>query len=109
GVLIQGNLIGTDVTGTLKLANTGQGIILLRASNVTLGGTPAGARNVVSGNSANGLEIDGNPSTNVVVAGNYIGVDVTGAAPLGNSVWGISLDSNHVTIGGSAPGAGNVI
>ena len=109
GFLIQGNLVGTDVTGTLRLDNSGQGIVFLRASNVTIGGTSAGARNVVSGNSANGLEIDGNPSTNVVVAGNYIGVDVTGAAPLGNSVWGISLDSNHVTIGGSAPGAGNVI
>jgi len=109
GLVIQGNLVGTDVTGTLNLANTGQGIILTRASNATIGGTSAAARNVVSGNSSNGLEIDGDPSTNVVVAGNYIGVDVTGAAPLGNSVRGISLDANHVTIGGSAPGAGNVI
>jgi hypothetical protein len=109
GFLVQGNLVGTDVTGTSRLDNSGQGIVFLRASNVTIGGTSAAARNVVSGNSANGLEIDGSPSTNVVVAGNYIGVDVTGAAPLGNSVWGISLDSNHVTIGGSAPGAGNVI
>ncbi len=109
GLVIQGNLVGTDVTGTLALSNTGQGILITRASNATIGGTSAAARNVVSGNSANGLEIDGNPSTNVVVAGNYIGADVTGSAPLGNSVWGISLDSNHVTIGGSAPGAGNVI
>ncbi len=76
---------------------------------MTIGGTSASARNVISGNNTNGLEIAGNPAPNVLVAGNYIGVDVTGAAPLGNGNQGINLDSNNVTIGGSAPGAGNVI
>ncbi len=109
GFVIQGNLIGTDVTGTLKLASTGQGITVTRASNVTIGGTSAAARNVVSGNNASGIDIEGDPSTNVVVAGNYVGVDVTGAAPLGNVLQGIYVGADHVTIGGSAPGAGNVI
>ncbi len=109
GAVIQGNLVGTDVTGTLKLANSGQGITLTRASNATIGGTSAAARNVVSGNNSSGMDIEGDPSTNVVVAGNYVGVDVTGAAPLGNAAQGVYVGADHVTIGGSAPGAGNVI
>ena len=76
---------------------------------MTIGGTSAAARNVVSGNNANGIDIEGDPSTNVVVAGNYVGVDVTGAAPLGNVLQGVYVGADHVTIGGSAPGAGNVI
>ena len=109
GFVIQGNLIGTDVTGTLKLASTGHGITVTRASNVTIGGTSAAARNVVSGNNTSGIDIEGDPSTNVVVAGNYVGADVTGTAPLGNVLQGIYVGADHVTIGGSAPGAGNVI
>jgi len=109
GVTIQGNLVGTDATGTLKLTNLGHGIVLSRAINVTIGGLAAAARNVISGNQVNGLEIDGEPATNTVVQGNYVGVDVTGAAPLGNGSRGIALDSNNVVIGGSAAGAGNVI
>jgi len=109
GVTIQGNLVGPDVTGTIDLADTGDGIVVTRASNVTIGGAAAAARNVVSGNGQNGLEIDGNPVTNIVVQGNYIGTDITGAARLGNGIYGISLDSNNVVIGGSAAGAGNVI
>ena len=109
GVTIQGNLVGPDVTGTIDLADTGHGITLTRATNVTIGGASAASRNVVSGNAGNGLEIDGNPATNTVVQGNYIGVDVTGAAPLGNGNRGIVLDSNNVIVGGSAAGAGNVI
>ena len=107
--MIQGNLIGTDVTGTLKLASTGHGITVTRASNVTIGGASAAARNVISGNNASGIDIEGDPSTNVVIAGNYVGVDVTGAAPLGNVLQGIYVGADHVTIGGAAPGAGNVI
>ena len=109
GVTIQGNLIGTDVTGALDMEDTGDGVLLTRATNVAIGGTSAAARNVISGNQQNGLEIDGTPATNTVVQGNYIGVDVTGAASLANVNRGISLDSDNVTIGGSAPGAGNVI
>ena len=109
GALIQGNLIGTDVAGTGGLANNGAGVVLTRAVNATIGGPTAAARNVISNNGGTGIEIGGEPSSGLVVSGNYIGVDVTGAAPLGNFNRGINIDSPAVIIGGTSAGARNVI
>ena len=39
GNVVQGNLIGTDVTGTNRLANTGDGVLIGQSSNNTIGGT----------------------------------------------------------------------
>ena len=108
GLTIQGNLIGTNAAGTATLQSGGEGITLVSAINATIGGTAAAARNVISGNST-GMIIGGVSSDGTVVAGNFIGVDVTGIVPLPNTGYGISFDGSHVTIGGSAPGAGNVI
>ena len=49
GDLIQGNFIGTDVTGTYQQSND-QGILVNDTSGNTIGGTTPAARNVVSGN-----------------------------------------------------------
>ena len=49
GNLIQGNTIGTDLTGTLALGNTYEGIYLERAPTNTIGGTAPGAGNLISG------------------------------------------------------------
>jgi len=106
-LLVQGNLIGTDITGTLALPSNGVGVSVTSGSGTMIGGTTAAARNVISGN-ANGVTLDGFSTASSVIAGNYIGVDVTGAAPLGNTARGVIMDAN-VTIGGTAPGAGNVI
>lgn len=108
---MQGNLIGTNIAGTAAIPNSRGGVILITAANNnTIGGTTAGARNVISGNGSGGILLSNNSIGNVI-QGNYIGVDVTGTAPLGNQVAGISLNeqSNNTTIGGLAPGAGNVI
>ncbi len=45
------------------------------------------------------------------VAGNYIGTDVTGTAALGNTVLGVNIlnGASNNTVGGTAPGAGNLI
>jgi YVTN family beta-propeller protein len=112
GNVIQGNYIGTDVTGTVALANGSNGVtISTGATNNTIGGTTAGARNLISGNSGKGVEILGAGTMGNVVEGNYVGTDVTGTATLGNAFAGIQIDSQASgnTIGGSAPGAGNVI
>jgi hypothetical protein len=108
GLAIQGNLLGTNVAGTAALQSNGEGITLIAATNATIGGTAASARNVISGSST-GLIIAGDSSNGVVIAGNFIGVDVTGTVPLPNTGYGIYVDSAHLTIGGSAAGAGNVI
>ncbi|MEX0682627.1 MAG: dockerin type I domain-containing protein [Dehalococcoidia bacterium] len=106
GNLVQGNFIGTDVNGTAALGNALGVNIQFGVSN-TIGGTVAGARNVISGNSISGVQITGSGN---FVQGNYIGTDVGGTAALGNSsegVWVAGVADN--TIGGTVAGAGNVI
>ena len=67
-------------------------------------------RNVVSGNLNTGIIVGGASTTGVVVAGNYIGLDSTGALARPNHI-GISLsnDAHHNLIGGTSAVAGNVI
>ncbi|MFO0852207.1 MAG: hypothetical protein U0871_27135 [Gemmataceae bacterium] len=102
----RGNLIGTDVNGTKAVAN-GRGVFL--NSDSILGGTTPGAHNVVSGNTNEGVFVANGGNT---VQGNYIGTDITGMAPLGNAGGGggvYLVSGNNDLIGGSTPGAGNVI
>jgi hypothetical protein len=75
--LVEGNYIGTDPTGTSALGN-GEGVLILGgAIDNTIGGTIAGAGNVISSNSGDGVEIDGG---GVLLTGNNIGVDSGGFA-----------------------------
>lgn len=110
--VIQGNLIGTDVTGLLDLGNTSYGIYGERSADNLIGGTVPGARNVIAGNDNSAIYLwgsDGSPADGNVIQGNYVGVNVLATAALPGS-WGIRLENvDNVTVGGSAPGAGNVI
>ncbi len=106
GVLIDGNLIGTNAAGTATLGNRGHGIELLSPNN-TVGGATTGSGNVISGNLKIGLALWSN---NEVVEGNLIGTDVTGTIALGNGQDGINLSEIFDdTIGGAVAGAGNLI
>ena len=114
GNQVQGNFIGTDVTGTVALPNVDDGVLIDGAPGNTIGGAVAGARNVVSGNGDDGVELVGAAATSNLVQGNYIGTDVTGMLPLGNGrlesgdgvVIRFSASSNLV---GGPAGARNVI
>ena len=108
--LVQGNYIGTDITGTKALGNN-KGILWNDASYATVGGTTAAARNIISGNTAGGMDsFTLNSVGYEVIEGNYIGVDVTGTKALPNGSVGIRIAGPlNNTIGGTAPGAGNVI
>lgn len=103
GTVIQGNLIGTDVNGVNKIPN--QSGISASGSNILIGGATAGAKNVISGNSQEGITISGTGSR---VQGNYIGTDITGNLALGNSNNGV-VAGNGVVIGGTNPGERNII
>ena len=86
GLLVIGNAIGTDATGLLPLGNLGNGISLGSSSN-TIGGTGAGAGNVI--------EFNGNGS---VGAGVELVGDVNHDEILSNSIYanaglGINLGS----------------
>ncbi len=111
--VVQGNLIGTNATGTLAVANVQNGVFIDGAPANVIGGTTAGARNIISGNTLSGVLIGGTFATGNVVAGNYIGTDVNGTAAVPNRgvQSGVSINNNASgnTIGGSAADAGNVI
>ena len=58
-VLVQNNLIGSDLTGATALGNTSIGIALAETSENTIGGTAANSLNLISGNGINGIRIIG--------------------------------------------------
>ncbi len=109
---IQGNFIGTDVTGTKPLGNGGDGI--LAPTLATIGGTLAGAGNLISGNGAFNVDINAIDGAGLahsdVVQGNFIGTDVTGTKSLGSAP-GIVVAVNYqlATIGGTSSAARNII
>ena len=106
-VLIQGNKVGTDITGTAAVGNV-VGIHIANFGLATVGGTAAGAGNVISGNARNGIEDDQSTSGNLI-EGDLIGTDATGTKALGNGGDGIFLAGVSDTVGGTVAGAGNVI
>jgi len=106
--IIQGNFIGTDVTGTMPIPNLSGGMRISNL-NVLVGGTTPAARNIISGNNGVGVNAEiGDGTTRSRVQGNYIGVDITGRNILANSSSGIEARSATI-IGGTKVGAGNVI
>ena len=124
---VSGNYIGVDVTGTKAVPNLQQGFITgattsseIAAGDTTIGGSVAGAGNVISGNTMDGIQIsgtslgpDGTDTSNQgnFILGNFIGSDATGKASIpngGNGVDLISSATNNI-IGGTAPGSGNLI
>ena len=108
GTTILNNLIGTDVTGTTAVGNF-YGIGLLSTTNVTVGGTTASARNIISGNGFTGIQVYGADSNGAQIIGNYIGTSVSGTGAVPN-VTGITVQAGTTTtIGGTVAGATNVI
>ena len=104
--LVQGNLIGTDSTGSTGLGN--QVGVIVNGSNNTIGGRVATARNVISGNNREGILFQFAQSN--TVQGNYIGTTADGTVALGNGLSGINLlSSANNTIGGSSLAARNII
>ncbi|MBI3852427.1 MAG: hypothetical protein HY298_19395 [Verrucomicrobia bacterium] len=109
GNVVQGNFIGTDLTGTRRLGNGAAGLRVEAFGN-SIGGSVATSRNIVSANTNSGIYFLGLIASNNVVQGNYIGTDVTGTAPLGNSNMGLGLDNApDNTVGGTTSTARNVI
>src|SRR5262249_17835437 len=114
--VVLGNFIGTDVTGAVALGNVLDGVkITSGATNNTVGGSVASARNIISGNAEHGVYIFGGGTNGNVVLGNYVGTNAAGTAALGNLqqgivVWGGGANN---TIGGltatPGTGAGNVV
>ncbi len=111
--LVQGNVIGLKKNGTEALGNAFEGVQLGDgASFNTIGGTEAGAANVIAAN-REGVDFTGSATTTTgagnVIAGNFIGTAADGTTAFGNTEAGIIITAteSNQTIGGL--GAGNVI
>lgn len=93
---VEGCYVGTDVTGTSAHPNE-YGVYLFGGNNCAVGGSIPSARNVISGNSNDGVVISvGNTHT---VQGNLIGVNAAGTTSLGNTSTGIRIsDSPNATL-----------
>lgn len=116
GTTVQGNRIGTNAAGTAAIANN-YGVRIFTPSNTStfastpllIGGTAAGAGNLISGNTQHGADLAGLMS----FQGNTVGLNAAGTAPIPNLFAGVDVGLGTTygvpTIGGSAPGAGNTI
>ncbi len=104
--MFEGTYVGTDPGGTSAVPNL-DGLVESGTGD-PIGGTPTGARNVFSGNTRSGVDMGG--AVNDVIEGNRIGVNSQDTARLTNGSFGILVSGGSGdTIGGTAPGAGNVI
>ena len=110
GNVIEGNFIGVSPTGIAEGFNYTYRGIRISSDDNRVGGTSPAARNVVSQNSI-GISVGG---ARTRIEGNYIGSDASGTqksggADSGGNGIGISVFALDARIGGTAPGAGNLI
>ena len=110
--VVEGDFIGLTATGTSGAGNWGNGVSVFGgASDNTIGGTAVGTANVISANGGDGVYISDAGTSGNVVEGNLIGTDPTGLYAAGNGGDGVIVQNGATgnTIGGTAPGTGNII
>ena len=86
---MEGNFIGTDISGANSVPNSSEGIHLIGGSFNTIGGTTSGSGNIISGNKGSGIEIEFTYDN--LIEGNLIGIQFDAISPLGNSLSGINI------------------
>ncbi len=96
--IIAGNYLGTNVLGTAAITNLGYGIQFVGITNNTVIGTNSNGindafeGNLISGNSSGIRFTTAGSGSNNIIAGNFIGTDYTGNAPLPNLNNGININ-----------------
>ncbi|MGI9601211.1 MAG: beta strand repeat-containing protein, partial [Acidimicrobiales bacterium] len=108
--VIDGNLIGLDVGGTLDRGNGTYGVLIIDAANATTIGSN-GAGNVISGNGEDGIYLTDTGTDNTVIQSNHLGTTAAGDAAIPNDDRGLQIESgaSFTQVGGTTPGDGNVI
>lgn len=111
---ILNNYLGTNAAGTAALGG-GAGVVIGSFGGSSqfniIGGTASAARNVISGNSAAGVNLFDVLTTGTLIQGNFIGTNALGTSAIPNGQ-GVRLGPAGVQgtlIGTAAPGSGNVI
>ena len=105
-LLIQGNLVGTDKSGTAVFG--GIALLGIGAQSETPG---AVIRDNVVGGVGDGLDVgnSNDTATGMTVLHNWVGTDVTGTINLGTTQFGIFVLGRDIQIGGVGAGEGNVV
>jgi hypothetical protein len=114
---VRNNYIGLAADGNTAIGNgigavAGRaGVFIEGAPNNVIGGNSAnGDRNVISGNTAEGIAISGSTAVDNSVFGNLIGTDATGTVKRGNTTRGITVNgARNTAIGAQQAGWGNTI
>jgi hypothetical protein len=101
---VAGCFLGCDATGTVSMGVSDGGLLIEDGHGNVIGGPAASDRNVIGGNSDNGVEITYLSSGNRV-EGNFIGVRQDGSAALANGK-GVALTNGARS---NVIGPGNVI
>ena len=116
GTRIEGNFIGTDPSGTLDRGNGNDGVGLFDGpSQTVIGGTTPAARNLISANDDQGIDLGNSSSPGALpeehrIQGNYIGTDRSGTKDLGNRFCGVSLlETSANTVGGTTAASRNLV
>ncbi len=110
--LVIGNHIGTDASGTSALGSGFHGVSVMRGAQYNqIGGATAAERNVISGNSWDGVYVTGDGTMHNVISGNYLGTDASGTTSIPNGNFGVNLapGAQRNLVGGGTAAEGNVI
>ena len=102
GTVIEGNYVGTNLSGTAPVSNSNIGIEVNEAPNNTIGGLVPNARNILSGNGGSGIFLTGAASTGNVIQGNYVGTNSTGLGPVPNKKMGIGVGASPGAVGANS-------
>jgi hypothetical protein len=97
--IVSCSYIGTDVAGTTDQGNGWRGAELLGAGSMV-------ENSLVSGNDHEGIRLAGDRSKAV---GNLVGTNVNGTGPVANTLSGIIVQADSVTIGGTASVEANLL
>ncbi|MCA9197844.1 MAG: DUF4347 domain-containing protein, partial [Planctomycetales bacterium] len=104
GTVIQGNIIGTDATGTQNWGVGETGVLIENAINTTIGGTNAGEGNVIAFSG----KIDSQWGAGIAIQDGGSGNTIRGNSIYSNSVLGIDLSAGNVIDGVTANDAGDL-
>lgn len=114
GNRIQGNFIGADVSGVSARPNRLDGVLVSSASGNFIGTDgdelgDSGEGNLISGNNGRGIRLFG--ASNNAVAGNLIGVALSGTTALPNAMGGVTIDggSNNNRVGTDGDGRSDAL
>jgi parallel beta-helix repeat protein len=90
GNVVEGDLIGTDYTGNNALGNDDGVDVANGAYDNTIGGTSTAARDVISGNHGDGVQLS-TSGPGDLIEGDFIGIQASVTGALGNGRSGVTI------------------